>query len=211
MTSSCWRGRRAIDLESSKHSQAWSICSVPGLIEYLGSFHDTFLAVSNVLGLAIAHGACSSVLTSLILTPNADKKGLLGLSDTCTTTTLSAEYAKLHSTLLVISKHHILLVANSNTTFLSSLTIAVDCLHEGCVFIAHDLLGATSFLWLIELISSKLELWWSSPCGSIMTVNACILVDVGEGPVVGSWVEEVLNLMDVSIPRHLLKIFIEFK
>jgi hypothetical protein len=44
-----------------------------------------------------------------------------------------------------------------------------------------------------------------------MAVNACILVDVGEGPVVGSWVEEVLNLMDVSIPRHLLKIFIEFK
>jgi len=44
-----------------------------------------------------------------------------------------------------------------------------------------------------------------------MTVNTAILVDVGECPVVSGWVEEVLNLMDVSIPGHLLKIFIEFK
>lgn len=185
--------------------------SVSGFVEYLCSSHHAFLAVSYVLGLAIAHGASCRVLTSLVLTPNADEQGLFGLSDASTTASLSAEYAKLDTTGLIISKHHVLLVANSNTAFLSSLSIAVDCLHESGMFIAHHFLRASSLLWLVELIGRQLELRRTSPGSSIVTVHACILVDIGQGPVVRGWVEEVLNLMDVSIPRHLLKIFIEFK
>lgn len=210
MTSSCLRGRRAKDLGSNEHSNV-PTSSVSGIKEYLCCSHNTFLAVSYVLGLAIAHGASCRVLTGLVLTPNTDEQGLLGLSDASTTASLSAEYAKLNSTLLIISKHHVLLVANSYTTFLSTLSVAIDCFHQGGVFIAHDLLGTSRLLWLVELIGRKLELRRSSPGSSVVTIHTCILVHIGQGPVVRGWVEEVLNLMDVSIPRHLLKIFIEFK
>jgi hypothetical protein len=210
VTSSCLRGRRAKDLGSNKYSNVRA-SSVSSIVEYLCCFHNTFLAVSYVLGLTIAHRTSCRVLTSLVLTPNADEQGLLGLSNTSTTASLSAEYAKLDTTVLIISKHHVLLVANSYTAFLSTLPIAIDCFHEGGVFIAHNLLGASCLLWLVELIGCKLELRRSSPGSSIMTIHACILVYIGQSPVICGWVEEVLNLMDVSIPRHLLKIFIEFK
>ena len=66
----------------------------------------------------------------------------------------------------------------------------------------NNLLEGSIFLEEIELVVGKLETLTSGPGGTIVTVNAPELVDVGDGPSVGGSVESVLNLMNVCIPRH---------
>lgn len=196
--------------QAEAHSNVHS-CSIAGIKENLGSFHHALLTVTDILGFAIAHRARSGVLSSLVLTPNANKKCLLGLGNASTAATLSTENSEFDTIILITSQEHVLLVANSNTALLTTFTVSADCFHEGGMLIAHDFLGAASLLRLIKLISCELELWWGGPGSAVMTVDAGVLVDVSQSPIVGVWIEEVLNLMNVSIPRHLLKIFIEFK
>ena len=176
--------------------------SVSGVIERLSSIHDTFFAVTDILCFTIAHGDGGGILSGVIFTPDSDKKSLLGLGNASTTTTLSTKDAEFNTILLVVSEEHVLLVADSNTALLSSFTVSTCCLHEGGVLIAGDLLGSSILLWLIELISRKLELRRGSPSSAVMTVDAGVLVDIGESPSVSIWVEKVLNLMHVSIPGH---------
>ena len=135
------------------------LCSVSSSVKRLSSSHHTLLAVTNVLGLAIAHGASSGVCSSLILTPNANKKSLLGLGNARSATSLSAEYAEFDAILLITAQEHVLLVADSNTALLTTLTVSCYCLHECCMFIANDLLCASIFLRLIKIIGGKLETW----------------------------------------------------
>ena len=70
------------------------------------------------------------------------------------------------------------------------------------MLIAHDLLGTSSFLRLVELISCQLESWRGSPCSSVMTINTSELIHVCQSPSISIWVKKILDLVNVSIPRH---------
>lgn len=168
--------------------------SVASSQKSLGDVDDILLAISGILGLAIAHWD--------VFAPDSDEDSLSSLSDTGTTSSLSGEHAVFDSVVFVADHEHVLLVADSDSAFLSSLSVTSSSLHNSGVLIAWYLLEGSIFLEEIELVVGKLETLTSGPGGTIVTVNAPELVDVGDGPSVGGSVESVLNLMNVCIPRH---------
>ena len=168
--------------------------SVSSSQKVLGNGDHVLLAVSGVLGLTIAHWH--------VFTPDTDENGLGGFGNAGTTTSLSGENAVLDSIVLMVDHEHVLLVADSNSAVLSSLSVSVSGLHASRVLVAWNLLGSSILLWHVELVVSKLETLTGGPSGSIVAVNAAELVHVGNGPSVGGWIEGVLNLMNVCIPRH---------
>tara|TARA_B110000503_G_C6968229_1_gene338090 strand:+ start:92 stop:703 length:612 start_codon:yes stop_codon:yes gene_type:complete len=169
--------------------------SVASSQKVLGNADHVLLAVTGVLGLTIAHWH--------VFTPDTDENSLAGFGDAGTTTSLSGENAVLDSIVLVVDHEHVLLVADSNSAVLSSLSVSVSGLHASVELVAWNLLGGSIFLHQVELVVSKLETLTGGPSGSIVAVNAAELIHVGNGPSVGSWIEGVLNLMNVCIPRHI--------
>ena len=168
--------------------------SVSSSHKIFGNSDDVLLAVSSVLSLSIAHWS--------IFTPNTNKNGLSGFGNASTTSTLSGKDAVLDSAIFIGINEHVFLVTDSDSAFLSSLSVTSSSLHNSGVLIAWYLLEGSIFLEEIELVVGKLETLTSGPGGTIVTVNAPELVDVGDGPSVGGSVESVLNLMNVCIPRH---------
>ena len=171
--------------------------SVSGRHQLLSNIEDILLAVSGVLGLVVAHHGGLGVDT------NDD--GLSSDGNAGTSTTLSGEDNVFDIIGLVGIEEHILLVADSDTAFLSSLSISTGSLDHSGVFIAGNWFGRSILLWLLEFIGGQLESWWGSPCGSIKSVNGSKLTNVGDRPCSRGSIEGVLNLMNVSIPaRHFL-------
>lgn len=168
--------------------------SVAGGQKVLGNGDHVLLAISGVLGLAIAHWH--------VFTPDSDKDGFTSLGDAGTTSTLSGENAVLDSIVFMVDHEHILLVADSNSAVLSTLSVSVGGLHDSGVLIAWNLLGGAILLHEIELVVGKLESLTGGPSGTIVAVNAGELVHVSNGPGVSGWIKGVLNLMNVCIPRH---------
>lgn len=167
--------------------------SVAGVLEDMGDSHNVLFAISSVLGFLVAHWN--------IFTPDSDDQSFIGLGDTGTSTTLSGQIAELDSLVgFVSSQEHVLLVADSKTAVLSSLSVSSGGLHHGGVLVAEDLLGGTIFLWLIELVGGELESLRGSPGVSVVAIDTSILTNVGHSPSIGIWIKGVLNLMDVSIP-----------
>ena len=168
--------------------------SVTGGQKVLGNGDHVLLAISGVLGLTIAHWH--------VFTPDSDKNGLSSFGDAGTTSSLSGENAVLDSIVFMVDHEHVLLIADSDSAVLSSLSVSVGGLHDSGVLIAWNLLGGAILLHEIELVVGKLESLTGGPSGAIVAVNAGELVHVSDGPGVSSWIKGVLNLMNVCIPRH---------
>ena len=167
--------------------------SVSSSQKVLGNGDHVLLAVSGVLGLTIAHWH--------VFTPDTDENGLGGFGNAGTTTSLSGENAVLDSIVLMVDHEHVLLVADSNSAVLSSLSVSVSGLHDSGVLVAWNLLGSSIFLWHVELVGCELESWRHSPCVSVVTVQASELAHVGDGPSISFCVKSVLNLMTGSESR----------
>lgn len=169
----------------SRELQKWSVTSIK---EGFSRVHHAFLAITNVLSLSIAHCACSCISASFILTPNSNEQGFTGFGDASSTATCSTKDAEFNAILLIGSKKHVLLIADSNTALLTSFSISSSRFHQCRMLVALNLLCTTSFLWLIEIVSSQLEPLWCCPSCSIMSIHASILVHVRLSPVVCRWV-----------------------
>jgi len=174
----------------------WPSCldwSVSGSIKGSSNSLDITLAISSVLFLAIAH------VSGFV--PNTNAEGLSSFSNSGTTTSLSSEDNVFNSILLSIGHEHVFLIANSNTAFLR-LSVTVSCLHQSSMFIAVYFLCCSIILWHVELICGQLESLRSGPLSTIMSINTGEYTHVSNTPGVGGCVEFVLNLVNVSIPRH---------
>ena len=183
------------DIYNLKYRLRFSSNSIVGSHEGLGDVDDVLLAVSGVLISSITH------LGGLI--PNSNEEGLSGFSDASSTTSLSGEDGVFNSIFFSSSDVHVLLVANSESTLLTSLSLSGTSLHEGGVLIASDLLFSSILGGNLNFVSSKLESLGGGPHVSVMSINASEVANVGNLPVVGFRVEGVLDLVHVSIPRHL--------
>ena len=96
--------------------------SVSGSEEVLGDGDDVLLAVSGILGLSIAHWH--------VFAPDSDENGLSGFGDASTTTSLSGEDAVFDSIVFIGLQKHVLLVADSDSAFLSSRSFSTGGLHD---------------------------------------------------------------------------------